>query len=212
MCDQSHCCPVLFSSQTTQGLIGFDSSVLVLAYTTPIQSIKSLSYLIFVINRTWSNQSWYLNIVFGIDHTYTIGHVVALSGFHDRPYPIQSIMTTQFHFRSRLHVEDRSHRCSSWFDRSWQLSFVLGVFTLIWSIMSFSYLVFVIDRTQSHKSQQRNFFFNVDRIWMIGRVIVLYDFRHKSHPIWSITTTQFHFRHRPHPYNPSHRCFIWFSS
>ena len=46
----------------------------------------SLYYLVFIIDCTWSDQSQQLNIVFNIDHTYTIDHIIALYGFHDRPH------------------------------------------------------------------------------------------------------------------------------
>ena len=59
----------------------------ILSYTTPIQSLTSLFYVNFVTNCTWSNQSWQLRFIFGVDHTDTIGHVVVSCHFHHRSHP-----------------------------------------------------------------------------------------------------------------------------
>lgn len=72
--DQSRCFLVWFSSQTTLGRIGLNSSILVSTQTQPIQLITSLSYPIFIIDHTQFDQSQELNFVFSIDHICIIGH------------------------------------------------------------------------------------------------------------------------------------------
>ena len=49
-------------------------------------------------NRTWSNRSRQFSIIFDINQTYTIGQVIMMSSFHDRPHLVRSITITQFRF------------------------------------------------------------------------------------------------------------------
>ena len=57
----------LFLSQTTPDLIGENNLVSLLAYTAPVQSIMSLSLLVFVRDRTRFSRSRQLNFGFGVD-------------------------------------------------------------------------------------------------------------------------------------------------
>ena len=46
-----------------------------------------------------------------------IRHILVLSGFFHRPYPIRLVMAAQFHFQSRLNL----------YYRSQQINFIFGV-------------------------------------------------------------------------------------
>ena len=65
--NRSSHCPIWFLSETTLGLIDYNNPVSFLVQTTPLRSIISLSYLVFITNRTWSNRPRQLNFIFGID-------------------------------------------------------------------------------------------------------------------------------------------------
>ena len=52
---------------------------------TLVLSTMSLSCLIFMIDNILSDQSCQFSFDFGVHHTYTINHVVVLSGLHHRP-------------------------------------------------------------------------------------------------------------------------------
>ena len=82
-------CPVWFLSHIIPSLIGRDNLISFLAYTTPIWLIMSLSYLVFIINYTLSDWSWKFSIIFDVDYTYTIDHVIVMSSFHNRPQLIR---------------------------------------------------------------------------------------------------------------------------
>lgn len=76
--DQSCHCPVWFLSQLTPSLIGHYSSVSFLAYIELVRSVTFFSYLAFIIDYNrfyWSQQ---LSIIFGVDCTCTIGHIIVL--------------------------------------------------------------------------------------------------------------------------------------
>ena len=82
---------VQFSSQTTPGLIGHDSSELFSMYTILVCSITSLSFLVFIPNYTQFDRSRQLSFVFNVNQTYKIGHVIVLSCFrHSRTWSNRS--------------------------------------------------------------------------------------------------------------------------
>ena len=95
--------------------IGHDSLVLFWAYTTPVWSVMSLLCLIFVTNNTLFDRSWQFSFDFGINHTYTIDHIIVLSSFCHRLHPFQSTTKAQFHFQLRSHLYNWSRHCSIWF-------------------------------------------------------------------------------------------------
>ena len=64
--------------------------------------------------------------------------------------------------------------------------------------MSFSYMVFIIDRTQLDRSRQFSFGFGIDQTNTIGHVIVLSGFCHRLDMV-----ALFHFWHRLHLYDQS---------
>ena len=64
MYDWSHRYPIWFSSQTALFQIGLKGLVLVLMYTPPIQSVTSLSYLVFITYRTRFDQSQQFSVIF----------------------------------------------------------------------------------------------------------------------------------------------------
>ena len=130
--DQSHHCPVQFLSQIVLGSISHDSSISFSTQTRLILSVTSLSYHVFITNYTPSNRSRQFSFVFGIDHTYKIYHIIVLFNFNHIQHLVLSIMKAHFHFQFRSYLYDRSQRCS------------------IRLITSLSYLVFIIDGTQSN--------------------------------------------------------------
>ena len=71
---------------------------------------------------------------------------------------------------------------------------------------------FVTDQTQSDRSRQLDFIFDVNWIYTISHVVVLSDFCHSWNSIRSVNVTQFHFWHKLHLYNQLRHCPIWFSS
>ena len=111
-----------------------------------------------------------------------ISHVVILYGFCYSWHPIQSVMIVQYCFWRRPHLYNRWCSCP----------------------------IFIINYTRSYVSWQLNFVFGVDRSYTISHVIVLSSFHHKSRLVWLVMITQFHFRHRPHLYDQSHQCRVWF--
>lgn len=74
--DQSHCCPISSSSQTTHCTIGLDSSLSYSAEITPIRSITLLSCLLFMMHLILSYPLLQFSSDFGVDRTYMINHVV----------------------------------------------------------------------------------------------------------------------------------------
>ena len=81
----------------------------------PIQSVMLFSCLVFITVCTQSDRPQQFSIVFGVEHTCTIDHVVVPSGFHHRPHPVRQVLTVQFQFRCRPDLYDRSRRCLIWF-------------------------------------------------------------------------------------------------
>ena len=75
--DQSCRCSILFLSQTAPGPIGHDNLVSFFMQITPVRLVTSLSCLVFIIGRTWSNRFGQFNFDFGIYHTYQL--VMSLS-------------------------------------------------------------------------------------------------------------------------------------
>lgn len=110
MYDRSLHCFVYFSSQIACCLIGHDNLVPISMWTTPVQSISSLSCLVFIIDHTLLEKSWKFTFDFDIDRTCTISLVVVLYHFHHKLYPIRSAITVQLHFQSRAKLYGRSHR------------------------------------------------------------------------------------------------------
>ena len=133
---------------------------------TPIWSITLLSCLVFIINGTQSDKSWQFSFDFDLDQTYTFGRVVVLSGFYQIPHLVRSITITQFRFRLRPHLYDRSSHYSIWFwsqivhtqlDRSWPFNSVSASIRPIWSITSLSCLAFVTYQTLFHNNSSLSF-------------------------------------------------------
>ena len=56
-----------------------------------------MSYLVFFIVTTQFDRSWHFHIIFGVDYTYMIDHVIVLFGIRHKLHPIQSVTTTQYH-------------------------------------------------------------------------------------------------------------------
>ena len=54
-------------------------------------------------------------IIFGINCTYTIGHVIVFSCFCQRLHLFQSITKDHYCFHRRLYLYDQSHHCPIWF-------------------------------------------------------------------------------------------------
>lgn len=99
--DQSRCYPDQFLSQTAPGPISHKSSISFSTQTIPLQSVKSLSYLVFVRDHTRFDRLQQPSFIFGVDHTFTINHIIVLSSFYHKPHLVQSTTTTQFHFWNR---------------------------------------------------------------------------------------------------------------
>lgn len=101
------------------------------------------------------NVKWTQSKVFYEDHTCMIGYNVVLYAFHGRPHPIRSIMIVQILFRCRLHLYDQSYRCFVWSSTQtipYPISHGSSIMILaqtapIQSVMSQSYIIFVIDLT-----------------------------------------------------------------
>lgn len=110
MYDRSHHCFVYFSSQIACCSIGHDSLVPISTWTTPVQSISSLSCLVFIMDHTLLDQSWKFTFDFDIDRTCMISLVVVLYHFHHKLYPIGLVITVQFHFQSIAKLYGRSHQ------------------------------------------------------------------------------------------------------
>ena len=131
----------------------------------------SLSCLVFITDRTLSDQPSHVSIVFYGDHTCMIGHVGILSSFCDKPHSLLSIMIVQFQFWRRLHLYDQSRHfpfalClrsypiesvmivqfhfrhkADLYDRLRCCPFLCSLYhTLVWLVKLLSYLLFMIDR------------------------------------------------------------------
>ena len=78
--------------------------------------------------------------------------------------------------------------------------------------MSLSCLVFITDCTSLIVYDYSILFFCIDYTLTINHVIVLSCFRQISHLVRSVIVAQFCFRHRPHLYDQSRHCYLWFSS
>ena len=90
--DRSHHCLIKFLSQMTLDSIGLDNLVSFSMQTVVIQSITSLSCLIFITDHTWPDRPQQLSFDFGTNQTYVIGHVVVLSGFCHRLDLVQQVV------------------------------------------------------------------------------------------------------------------------
>ena len=154
--NQSCSCLIWFSSQSVPDLIDYDSSISLLAQISLVQLVTSFSYLVFITHYTRSNWSQQFSIVFIIEYTYTIGHIVVLSGFHHK-----------LHWSVGL-------------DNPVSVSTQTRPIRLITSLFG---LVFVTDHTQLNQTQQLSFLFGIDHICTIGHVIVLLGFCHRSYPL-----------------------------
>ena len=140
--------------------------------------------MVLITDHTWSNHSQKLSFIFSVDHTYTIGHIIVLSSFHQIPHSIWLVTTVQYHFRHRLHLSYWSCCCPLWFSSditpdsiSHGGSLLVSTYTtFVWSVTSLSYLVFIIDHTQSDRYWQFSFDFGVDQTYTIGHVIILLVF------------------------------------
>ena len=144
-----------------------------------------LSYIVFITISIRFDQSRQFSFIFYVDPSYMIDLVYVLSSFHHRPHLVWLIMIAQFHFWLILYLYDQSHRCSIWF-LSQAVSGSIG----------HNSLVLFLAKTISVQS-----------------IISLSSgFQHSWHLVQSILTAQFHFWHRLHLYNRSHRCLVWCSS
>ena len=154
----------------------------------------SLLCLVFIIDCTRSDRSLQFNIVFGIDRTCTICHIIVLSGFFHRVHHVQLVTTVHYHFRHRPHLYDRSRHCPIWFSSHIapdqinidSLVLILVYTKFIWSFMLLSQLVFIIDHTRSNWSWHFSFVFSVDHICKIIHIVSLSGFCHTQHLIWSV--------------------------
>lgn len=77
LCDPSHQCIVWFLLKTVPYLISHNSSVSFFMQTCSIRSITQLAYLFFVTIDTRFDRSRQFSMVFYVDHTYIIGHVLS---------------------------------------------------------------------------------------------------------------------------------------
>ena len=154
--DRSHYCPIWFSSQSELGQIGDNNFVSYLAQIASIRLVTQLSYLIFIIISNQSNWSQKFRIIFSIDCTCAIDHVVILSTFHHRPHLIRQVLIVQFWFQCRPNLYNQSHHYPVLFlsqivpdliSHDSPISFLTNN-ALIPSITQLSYLIFIIDCTQ----------------------------------------------------------------
>ena len=86
------------SSYTTHCLIRLNSPISYSTKITPLRPVTSLSCLVFMIDHIMSDQSWQFSLEFNEDYTYTISHIIFLSGLSRGLYLVESIMTIQFLF------------------------------------------------------------------------------------------------------------------
>ena len=99
--DQSYTCSIWFSSHSTLDPISHDSFILFSTQIVPIQTVTSLSYLVFVTYYNRSDRSRQFSIISGVERTCTISHVVVLSSFYYRSHPVKQVSIVQFQFRCR---------------------------------------------------------------------------------------------------------------
>ena len=64
--------------------------------------------MVFVLVNTRFDWSRKFNIVFGVDRTYTIGHIVVLFGFSDKPYLVWSSLVL---FSKYIAMYEQSRHC-----------------------------------------------------------------------------------------------------
>ena len=182
--DRSHHYPIPSSTQSTHYSISLDSSVSYYAEITPIRSVTSVSYLLFVIYHILSNWSCQFNFHFHRDHTCMMIPVVVLSSLHHRSFLVESVMKIQICFQLIVDLYDRSRRCpisslSQIAHYAISLDNSISYFaeiTLILSVTSSSCLIFVIDYT-----------------YTISHVFALYSLLHKPYPIELDKTVEFLF-------------------
>lgn len=110
LCDPSHQCIVQFLLKTVPYLISHNSSVSFFTQTCSIRSITQLAYLFFVTIDTRFDRSRQFSMVFYIDHTYIIGHVLSYLVFIT--YYTWFDQSRQFSiiFLRRPYLYGRSHR------------------------------------------------------------------------------------------------------
>ena len=108
--DRSRRCLIWFSSQIEPDPIDHDILVLFFTQITLVQSITSLTSLVFIINYIWSYRSPQFNFSFIVNHTNIVDHVIILSGFCHRPHLVWSITTTLFCFWCGSHLYNWSCR------------------------------------------------------------------------------------------------------
>ena len=151
---------LFFLSQTTPGQIGPQSSVSVSNQTRTIRSITLLFCLVFVIDYTQSDRSQQLIMIFGINCTYMINHVIVMFSFHERTHLIKQVLIVKFWFWSRPDLYNRLHHCLVLFSSQTTpdpishdilVSFLVQT-TPIKSIMLLSNLVFVTYHTWFDRS------------------------------------------------------------
>ena len=135
-----------------------------------MQSIMSLSCLIFIIERTLSDH-----------HDYS-------APFSTQNAPIWSITLLSYLIFTIGH---------SLFNWVWQFNSVFGIDRTS-MIVHVVVLLEVIDRTLSNRSWQFSFIFSIDHTCTIGHVVVLSLFLHRLHHFGSIMSIQLRFRHRLH--------------
>ena len=174
----------------------------------------------FVIDRIIFDW-WQLSYDFSIDCTCTINHIVVLSSLHHRSSTIKIDMIFLFHFWRSAYLYDWSRRClvslsslKTHCPISLESSILYYVkITLVWLVMSLSYLLFVMDTILFDQSWQFrsdfgvvaplrlvislsclvfvvdwyfSFIFNMERTCMIGHVVILSYLRHWLYSVWSI--------------------------
>ena len=176
----------------------------------------SLSYLVFVEDCTWSEQSQKFSLVFGVNCTCMTSYVIVLYGFSNIPHLVRSVLTVQFRFLCRPHLCNQSNRCLVWLSSQ----IVPGKIGSDNSVLAFRphwynhhiivLFFFVIDYTWSYQSWQLSIIFSIDISYTTGHVIVLFGFHDSLHLIRLVMITQFFFQHRLHLYDRSHHCLVWF--
>ena len=184
-----------------------------------MRSVTSLSYLVFFTYSTRFDDK-VAQFLFDVDRLYRTSHIVVLSRIHHILYLVRLVKTIQYHFTSRTHLYDQSCHCLVWFSSqtvpgqigSDNLLSISAQTRPIRSVMSLSYLVFVIDCTRFNQSRQLSFNFGVDHICMISHIVILYGFRHSQHSIRLIIKFWYLFQCKWHLYDQSCHYPIWFSS
>ena len=210
--NMSHCCHVLCSSQTEPGLIGHYNSVSFSMWTTSVRLVIQLSYLVFITISTQSNQSQKFSIVFIIDCTCMISHIIIISCIRHKRHPIQSVKTSLVSFLDQnapiRSIMSLSYlvfitKCSQ-LDRCRLFSINFSIYQTYRLVTSLFCLAFATDNTRSNRSRQFSIIFDINCTYMIGHVVVLSGFHDRRNLVRSVMTSQFHFRRRPHLYNQSH--------